>query len=420
MNAIQDVPSHPDPSIDVNSYKYGAFQNEIYKRGMFGNVKPTVTTDPSKLEQQAKEAMSQRGFNYIAGGAGERSTMEANRLAFRQWKLVPRMLRGAAQRDLSVELFGEKQPNPIIVAPVGVQEIFHEDKDVGVAEVAAELGVTFTMSTAGSSSIEHIGKVGREKGGRQWFQLYWPKSDDVTASLLNRAKREGFKVLVVTLDTWTLGWRPWDLDHAYVPFVKGLGCEVGFSDPAFRKGYGKDPRDPKHVTEASIAWTTDIFDGMGHTWESLKLLKQYWDGPIILKGIQSVDDAKLAVQYGMDGVLVSNHGGRQLDGAVGSLDMLAEIAEAVGDKTTVLFDSGIRTGADVMKALALGAKAVLIGRPVMYGLGIAGKAGAKDVMRYLLADLDQSMGLAGYKNVHELGPHSIRRIQYPGDSHSNY
>ncbi|TKA82988.1 hypothetical protein B0A55_04667 [Friedmanniomyces simplex] len=357
---------------------------------MFFNQFPTVTTDPNKLEEQAREVMSVRSFNYVGGGAGERATMAANRLAFRQWKIVPRMLRPTTHRDMSVELFGTKQPNPLLIAPIGVQSIFHDDKETGVASIAKDIEISYVLSTASSSTIEEVAEV--SGNGQRWFQLYWPHTDSITISLLVRAKKAGFEVLVVTLDTWALAWRPWDLDRGYVPFLKGLGCAVGFSDPAFQAQFrqqsgGKSVDD--NIVEASAAWTADVFSGAAHTWDQLEVIKDNWDGPIVLKGIQSLEDAKLAVDAGMDGIIVSNHGGRQLDGAVGSLDQLAEIAEAVGDKLTILFDSGIRTGVDVIKALSLGAKAVLIGRPWVYGAGKAGKKGAKDVLKGILADLDQ-------------------------------
>ncbi len=205
--------------------------------------------------------------------------------------------------------------------------------------------------------------------------------------LLNRAKNVGFKVLVVTLDTWALSWRPSDLDSAYVPFASGVGHPVGFSDPVFRSKFkeqtGKEVDDD--VFGASRAWEADVFSGAAHTWDQLELLKKHWGGPIVLKGIQHVEDAKKALEVGVQGIVVSNHGGRQLDGAIGSLEVLPEIVDAVGDKMTILFDSGVRTGVDVIKALCLGAKGVLIGRPFVYGLAIGGKNGAKNVLQGILA-----------------------------------
>ncbi|TVY73246.1 putative lactate 2-monooxygenase PB1A11.03 [Lachnellula suecica] len=399
--------------------KYGAFQNEIYKAGMLYQKFPIVTTDPNQLEEQAKKKLPPTSFNYVSGGAGERATMDANRLAFRQWKMVPRMLRPTTTRDLSVKLFGETYESPVLMAPVGVQTIFHEDKETGLSKVCAEIGVPYILSTASSSSIEEVAKA--NGNGPRWFQLYWPQTDDITISLLKRAKENGYKVLVVTLDTWALAWRPADLDHAFVPFFKGVGNKTGFTDPVFReliqKKYGGTPEEKP--LEASTEWVGDVFSGASHSWEQIALLKKHWDGPIVLKGIQHPEDAQLAVENGVDGIIVSNHGGRQLDGAVGSLEMLPEIVEAVGDKLTILFDSGIRTGVDIIKALSLGAKAVLVGRPAIYGLAVGGKQGAKQVLQGLLADLDQSMGLSGIVNFEACNRSMVRRCQYGGDLKSS-
>ncbi|GAB7346717.1 hypothetical protein MBLNU459_g1830t2 [Dothideomycetes sp. NU459] len=383
MNAIPG-----DESSDPQArQKYGAFQFEIYRRGMFDNVLPTVTTDPNRLEEQAKNAMNRKSFNYVAGGAGERATMDANRLAFRTWKMIPRMLRDTTKRDLRTTILGTTYPTPCLIAPVGVQAIFHEDREVGMAQVASELGLPYILSTAASSTIEEVAKANGDGEGDRWYQLYWPQDDEVTISLLKRAKEAQYKVLVVTLDTWALAIRPADLDLAYVPFVKGIGNQIGFSDPVFRRKFKE--RNGIEVEEdtlhASTEWQTDVFSGAAHTWDQLELLKKHWDGPIVLKGIQHPSDARKAVECGVQGIIVSNHGGRQLDGAMGSLEMLPEIVDAVGDKVDVLFDSGIRTGVDIIKALCLGAKAVLVGRPWVYGLGIAGKAGARDVLKTLLA-----------------------------------
>ncbi len=332
---------------------------------------------------------------------------------------------------------------PLLMAPVGVQGAYHADGEKGVATACASLGVPFIYSTASTTPIEDVASAADlslqaaegEDGGEQqqqqqppktaprWFQLYWPLSDAITASLLNRARAAGCTVLVVTLDTYTMSWRPLDLDGGYLPFVTGQGNALGFSDPVFRKQFAEQSDGDAvedNVVGASRAWLGEVFSGHAHAWEDVATLRRLWgDGPIVLKGVLSVEDARRAVECGMDGIVVSNHGGRQLDGAVPSLEMLPEIVEAVGDKLTVLFDSGIRTGADVLKALALGAKAVLVGRPVIYGLGAAGTEGARHVLAGLLADVDQSMGLAGVKNIAELNPSLLRKLNYGGDVKSS-
>ncbi|KAL8655089.1 MAG: hypothetical protein Q9210_001110 [Variospora velana] len=347
MPRVQEHPEHPE-----GGRKYGAHQMEIYRDGILHNRLPTVTCDSNKLEAQAKKFLGARSFNYVAGGAGERATMDANRLAFRQWKV-----------EAPDPLLATTFESPLLIAPVGVQTIFHHDKETGMAEIATEIGLPYILSTAASSSIEEVAKANGD--GARWFQLYWPQDNEITKSLLHRAKSNGYKVLIVTLDTWALAWRPADLDNAYVPFASGIGDQTGFSDPVFRAKFAakhdnKTPEDD--IFLASREWEADVFSGAAHTWEELELIKQAWDGPIVLKGIQHVEDAKKAVEMGIQGIVVSNHGGRQLDGAIGSLEVLPEIVEAVGDKLTVLFDSGVRTGVDVIKALCLGAKGVLIGR----------------------------------------------------------
>jgi isopentenyl diphosphate isomerase/L-lactate dehydrogenase-like FMN-dependent dehydrogenase len=407
---------------DVPRESYADYLYSIYQNGILLNKLPSVTTNPNLLEPQARKAMKPEVFDYVHGGAGEMSTMDSNRLAFRQWKLIPRFMRGTKPHDLRVSLFGKTYASPILMAPIGVQGIFHPDGEKAVAQACAELDVPYTLSTASTTSIEDVAGASGPKAPR-WFQLYWPVSEDITASLLGRAKKCGFNVLVVTLDTFTMGWRPLDLDRAHLPFATGTGNAVGFSDPVFRRKFESEndgERVEDNVILASRAWTSEIFPGDGRDWSHLEVLRRHWSGPILLKGILSVEDAKKAAETGLvDGIIVSNHGGRQLDGAVASLEVLPEIVDAVGHRLTVLFDSGIRTGADVMKALALGARAVFVGRPIIYGLGIAGKEGAKSVLAGLLADFDQSVGLGGFRSVKELGRHVLRKVSYGGDLKSN-
>jgi lactate 2-monooxygenase len=260
------------------------------------------------------------------------------------------------------------------------------------------------LSTASSHSIEEVAEASGD--GPRWFQLYRPNDDAVCASILDRARRAGFTTLVVTLDTWSLAWRPVDLDRAYLPFLRGIGTATTFTDPVFRAGLAKAPEDD--LTSAVLKWVP-MYTGTDRTWDDLPFLREHWDGPIVLKGIQHVDDARRAAAEGMDGIVVSNHGGRQVDGAIAALDALPPITAAVGDRLDVLFDSGVRTGADVLKALALGAKAVLVGRPYAYGLGLAGEDGVRHVVRSLLADLDLTLGLSGHRSVRELTTRDLQR-----------
>ena len=379
---------------------FGDYQSEIYLQGLAGAT-PPFTTDGTRLEAAAGEALDPGPFGYVAGGAGSGATMRANRAAFDRWRLVPRMLADVTGRDLSTTVLGTSMPAPVLLAPVGVQSIVHPDGELATARAAAALGVPMVLSTVSSHSMEEVAEV----GGPRWFQLYWPNEPEVCASLLDRAKRAGYEALVVTLDTWTLAWRPQDLDQAYLPFLRGLGLANAFSDPAFRAGLAASPEDDQGM--AVLRWVS-LFTGQDKSWARLSFLREHWDGPIVLKGIQHPDDARRVADAGMDGVVVSNHGGRQVDGAVGALEMLPEVVAAVGSRMSVLFDSGIRTGADVVKALALGAEAVLLGRPYVYGLGLGGEAGVRHVLRSLLAEIDLTMALCGRRSVSEVDATLLR------------
>ncbi|MFD4639449.1 lactate 2-monooxygenase [Lentzea sp. NPDC058436] len=381
---------------------FASYQNEIYLQGLGGTV-PPFTTDPNALEQSARDRLGPGPFWYVAGGAGSGATVRANRAAFERVQIVPRMLTNATERHLSVTVLGTELPAPVMLAPVGVQAILHPEGELATARAAAELGVPMVLSTASSHTIEEVAEASGD--GPRWYQLYWPNDPDVCASLLERAKKAGYTALVVTLDTWTLAWRPHDLDQAYLPFLRGIGTAIPFSDPVFRAGLQKSPEED--LPMAILRWV-QLFTGTDKSWDQLSFLREHWDGPIVLKGIQHADDARKAVEYGMDGVVVSNHGGRQVDGAVGSLDALPSIVEAVGEQVDVLFDSGIRTGADIVKALALGAKAVMVGRPFAYGLAHGGQVGVKHVLRSLLADFDLTLGLSGHRSPADLGPDALR------------
>ncbi|MBM7772392.1 isopentenyl diphosphate isomerase/L-lactate dehydrogenase-like FMN-dependent dehydrogenase [Actinokineospora baliensis] len=381
---------------------HAQYQNEIYLQGLADQV-PPFTTDATRVEALAEAEMAPGPFGYVAGGAGSGDTVRANREAFSRWRIVPRMLTDATTRDLSTTVLGTAVPAPVLLAPVGVQSIVHPEGELATARAAAALDVPIVLSTASSYPLEEVAAA----GGPRWFQLYWPNDPEVCASLLRRAKAAGYTALVVTLDTWTLAWRPRDLDQAYLPFLRASGVANAFTDPVFLAGLEKSPEEDQPM--AILRWVS-LFTGTDKRWDQLPFLREHWDGPIALKGIQHVDDARRAADAGMDAVIVSNHGGRQVDGALAALDALPEIAQAVGDRLEVLFDSGIRTGADVLKALALGAKAVLLGRPYVYGLALAGEAGVRHAVRGLLADLDLTLGLSGYRTPAELTPSALRRI----------
>jgi L-lactate dehydrogenase (cytochrome) len=387
------------------SQQLESYQDEIYLTGLTGAV-PNLPTDLHRLEEAARAVMTPRAFDYVAGSAGSGATARDNLRALRRWRIVPRMLTDVSTPSYATQLLGTDLPVPFLLAPVGVLGIVHEEGELAVARAAAATGVPMILSTASSTPMEAVAAA--NEGGRRWYQLYWGKDRAVTASLLGRAQAAGYSVLVVTLDTRTLGWRPRDLDNGYLPFLQGVGIQNHLSDPAFQAG---QPTSVDDDLQTAILRYIQIFGDLSLTWDDIPFLQQHWNGPIVLKGILSVADAQRARQAGVQGIIVSNHGGRQVDGAIAALDALPGIAQAVGSKLAVLFDSGIRGGADMVKALALGAQAVLLGRPYVYGLALGGEAGVRHVLRALRTDFELTMRLAGLATLTELGPDCLQRQQ---------
>ena len=379
-------------------------QLQIYLAGM-SQQKPATPVAYADLVEKARTVLSPEAFGYLAGSAGSEDTAHANRRALDRWRIVPRLLRDVAARDLSVELFGQRLRAPVLLAPIGVQGILHDEAEEAVARAAAAAGVPMILSTVSSKSLEAVAAANGD--GTRWFQLYWPRSNALAASLLARAEAAGYTALVVTLDTYLLAWRDRDIENAYLPFLYGDGLANYFSDPVFRAALDEPPEE--NPTQAILQFAQN-FSNPALTWADLAFLRQNTRLPIILKGILHPDDARKAVDHGADALVVSNHGGRQMDGGLASLDALPSIVEAVGGALPILFDSGIRRGADVFKAVALGARAVLLGRPYAFGLAVGGEAGVRDVILNLLADLDLTLGLAGCRAFSDVGPENLRRV----------
>jgi isopentenyl diphosphate isomerase/L-lactate dehydrogenase-like FMN-dependent dehydrogenase len=380
---------------------FAAYQNELYLAGLSGQ-RPQLPVGPLELEHAAAEALSPESHAYVAGGAGSEHTMAANLAAFDRHRLVPRHLRDTSDRDLSVTVCGAHLPAPLLLDPVGVLGIVHDEAELAVARAASALGVPTVLSTVSSYSLEQVAEAAGD--GPRWFQLYWPNNRELTESLVRRAEAAGYSAIVATVDTTSLAWRPRDLDNAYLPFLQGQGLANYFADPVFRS-WLDDP--PEEDPQTAILHWVNVFPNPGLSWDDLGFLRQLTDLPVLLKGVVDPEDARRAADAGADGVIVSNHGGRQVDGAVAALDALTEVVGAVGARIEVLFDSGVRTGADVLKALALGARAVLVGRPYVWGLALGGETGVTQVVRSLLADLDISLGLTGYARLAELGPGAL-------------
>ncbi|MCE5289458.1 MAG: lactate 2-monooxygenase [Nocardiaceae bacterium] len=419
-------------------------QSTIYTNGVYGE-KPKVPTNFSELESRAKAAMSERAWAYIAGGAGDGETMDANRLALKRWAILPRMLRDVSHRDLSIELFGQKLPAPVLLAPVGAGEVVCPDPDVAIGEAGAELGVPYIFSSQGCNAMEDVAAAMDRvrQDAPRWFQLYWSKDDALTDSFIRRAEAIGANTLVLTLDTTQLGWRPQDLNLGSLPFTQGEGIAQYTSDPRFREIVAERIRNAKGTKQdlrvtlgaiktlasmarhypgdtirnliaaepkTSVETFLDVFSRQSLNWDDVADLRKKTKLPIVLKGIVHPDDAKLAVEAGVEGIVVSNHGGRQIDGAISAIDALPDVVDAVDGRAKVLVDSGIRGGADVFKALALGADAVCLGRPYMYGLALDGRNGVVDVLRNVIAEFDLTLGLAGFTAPGQLSRSALRRI----------
>ncbi|GAB2699637.1 alpha-hydroxy-acid oxidizing protein [Nocardia thraciensis] len=379
---------------------FADFQNEIYLAGLTGAL-PQLPMTAAALAQRAREVLEPEAFAYVAGSASGERTAAANEAAFDRYRLVPRMWRGASGpgvRDLSVEVLGTRLAAPVLTAPVGVLALLQERGEVTVAEVTRELGIGMVLSTAASTPIEEVG----EAAGAWWYQLYWPNDDELARSFVDRAAKAGAQAIVVTVDTPSLGWRPRDLTLAHLPFLRAEGIANYLSDPVFRAKLSVPPEESEEAMQLAVLTWSALFGNHSLRPADIARLREWTDLPIAVKGVLHPEDARQLVDAGADAVVVSNHGGRQVDGSIAALDALTAVVATVGDRADVLFDSGIRTGSDVMIALSLGAKAVLYGRPWAYGLGIAGAAGVRHALRMLLADLDASMGLSGCSEIADL------------------
>lgn len=412
------------------SFSAPDWQKEIYLNG-FAGQRPGVPVSFSMLEAAARNVMTPQAYAYIAGGAGNESTMLHNTSSFGNVKIVPRMLCDVGQRNMEITLFGKKLSSPFLISPVGVLELVHREADLAVGKAAAQLGVPYIFSNQASRPMEEVSTVMGDSP--RMFQLYWSKSNDLVASFAQRAEKCGCSAIVLTLDTTMLGWRTRDLDIAYLPFLEGKGIAQYTTDPVFQKMMDESDETPdvkRKITYQSVQGLIQMvnnYPGKGFfkklrsgrpikavrkfvatysnpctTWNDLQFLRKSTKLPIILKGILHPDDARKAIDFGMDGIIVSNHGGRQVDGSVSTFEALPEIVKAVQSKVPVILDSGIRSGADAFKAIAMGATAVGVGRPYVYGLALDGQYGVYAAMRNIMSEFELTMGLAGCKEVSEI------------------
>jgi lactate 2-monooxygenase len=326
---------------------YGSYQSEIYLAGMTAGVKPIFTTNLSDLGAAAAKVLSEAARRHLLAWAGGTAAVRANKRALRAWRIVPRMFIDRDERNLDVTVLGVEMPAPVILGPIGRQALAHADGEAATARAAAVLGLTYVHSSHSSMSVERVAAAAPT--GSRWFGLDWPGGDGPDPVLLTRARLARCTHLVLT------------------------------------------PPQP------------------GEGWAALPAIRKAWDGPIVLSGIQTVPDARTAVRRGFDGIVVSNERGRRRRRAVGTIHALPRIADAVGDKVAVLFGSGVRTGTDVYRALALGAEAVVIGRPYVHGLALGGEQGVRHMLRTLLAELEITFAIAGKENHRELNPSALVR-----------
>ena len=415
-------------------------QDEVYRAGVYGHG-PRVPVAVRALQERAKQALNARAYSYVAGGAGDEATQRANRTAFDRWAVVPRVLRDVSRRDTSVELFGRRLPSPLLLAPIGALELVHDEADLAVARAAASLGVPMVFSNQASVSMEECAAAMGD--APRWFQLYWSTSDELVESLVGRAEAAGCDALVVTLDTTMLGWRPRDLDLGHLQFALGKGIAQYSSDPVFRRlveeraasarSREPQPRPTPSAVKALVgmakAWPGSFRDNLRSplpraavetflgiysrpsiTWADLAWLRSKTRLPILLKGVLHPDDARHALDEGVDGVVVSTHGGRQVDRSIAALDALPDVVAAIDERAPVLLDSGIRSGADVVTAVALGASAVLLGRPFAWGLALAGEDGVRQVISDVMGEFDLTLGLTGHTAVGQLSKDVLRRV----------
>ncbi len=384
---------------------YADFQTGLYLAGLAGEV-PSYPLTFAGLEAAAEAKMEHRLWDYVAGGAGDEHTQRGNVAAFLRWGILPRMLSGAAERDLSVELWGQTLPTPIFMAPIGVLGVMTDDEhgDLATAAAAASSGVPMVGSTLMQDPMEDVAAALGDTPG--FFQLYTPNDRELAESFVRRAEASGFRGIVVTLDTWTLGYRPRDLQHATFPQLRG-GCLANYtSDPVFRAKLAVPPEEDPGA--AALQWAL-TFGNPALTWEDLAWLRELTDLPLLLKGICHPDDVRRAKDAGVDGIYCSNHGGRQAASAP-ALDLLPAVVDAA-EGMPVLFDSGVRSGADVVKALALGAQAVLAGRAVLWGLAANGEDGARHVLEIFRSEILNALQLLGCVSPADVGRDRVGRVR---------
>lgn len=414
-------------------------QRYIYSNGMSG-ARPSVPFQADQLRECARRKMSEQAWAYIDGGAGNEESIRRNAAAFSAYAIRPHMMRPNDTADFSGALLGMSLSFPLLLAPIGALDLVCNGADRTVARACRDTATPFIFSNQAGMPMETC--AGEMGDTPRWFQLYWSRSDELVLSLVRRAESCGCSAIVLTVDTTLLGWRSRDLALGYLPFLRGLGIAQYTSDPVFTAllhknerqpaaepgppvtfttianllrlkcrypgGFWKNLRNPEPL--AAVRLFTRIYSNPALSWENLRWLREQTKLPILIKGILRADDARRAVASGASGIVVSNHGGRQVDGAWSTLDALQEIRKALPKPYPLLLDSGIRSGSDWFKALALGADAVLLGRPYAYGLAIARQRGVRDVILNMKSEFELTARLAGCRSLEEIGEDMVITI----------
>ncbi|HYA67629.1 MAG TPA: alpha-hydroxy acid oxidase [Acidimicrobiales bacterium] len=353
--------------------------------------------------RMAKRTVPRVVFDYIDGGAEDEVTMHENVAAFRELTFRPRMATDAARPDLATTLFGTPLSMPVVLAPCGLVRLMHPDGAIGVARAAADARIVSVLSTVAGTAPEDVAEA---SSGPKWFQLYKLGDLDAADELTERAKSAGYEALVITIDTNVLGKRERDLRHGVsIPLRVGVreAMRIGpqmAARPRWAAAYVRQQLDQRRsgVERRNVP----DMDQSPYTWADIEHIRGRWSGPLLVKGVLTGDDARRSIQAGADGVIVSNHGGRQLEGAPATIRVLGEVVGAVGSEAVVLVDGGVRRGGDVIKAVALGADGVLIGRPYLYGLAAGGQAGVTRILELLRAEMTRTMALIGCASVSAL------------------
>jgi L-lactate dehydrogenase (cytochrome) len=377
----------------------------------------SMVSNVADYRRLARRRLPRGVFDYVDGGAEEELSLRRNREAFRRLEFRPRVLRDVGAVDTSTTLLGRRLPVPVVLAPTGFTRIATPGGELDVARAAARAGLPYTLSTMATRSIEEVAGV---SGGPKWFQVYVWRDRGLVKDLLARAAAAGYEAIVITVDTAVLGRRERDVRHGFtLPPKIGLRTLI---DGALHPGWTWDFVRAEPITFANVTGTGKADGSSAVTlaayinrqfdpslsWRDLEWFRAQWSGPVVLKGVQTLDDARIAADAGIEAIALSNHGGRQLDGAPPPLELVSEVADAVGDRMEVICDGGVRRGSDIVKAVALGARACMIGRAYLYGLAAAGERGVDGVLTMLATDVERTMALSGHRTVAELGPHLVR------------